>query len=202
MLNYGSSSELAKVHYCSGIKGDGYAYIDTEFKPCPATTRLETVFTRTSNKDGIIGMLGARLPNIPSTYCSIFQTTWDVNQFRIDWGWSGSGGDPNCYNNINQPYSIICEGDEVWVGNNYFNQNGPRLSTYLDQSIYLFTINNGGLANLTCSDGIFGETKIFDNGILVRHLKPCYTDSGQVGMWCSITNKLYTSSRGVLKAII
>lgn len=194
------------VTWCSRIKGDGAAHIDTGFCPNPATTSLETTFVPRGGAGSTIGLLGSRHAGVPSKYCSIFQNTWNASAMRIDWGWDGDGNsiyNPNCYYSIGSTYHIYCNGPQVTVNGEVFLNTKGKDNIYLAYPIWLFNLNNQGSRSFTASNGEIGQTLIWDNGILVRDLRPCINADGEVGMWDMVQNKFYGNaySRGSFTAI-
>ena len=186
-------AEYQQVEY---IENDGDAYINTLF-PLLGTSSAEIKFQRmtTSGSSEGSGFFGARVSGDSKQFTFILGS----NQY-YSWGYANDSGNTStkwntstqlnkshiAYRNKNKMY---LDGTEISLG-----QSSSAFTSSLNA--LLFTYNNGGSHSVAKKYRIW-YCKIWDNGVLVRNMIPCYRKSdNELGFYDIVNGVFYTKQGG------
>lgn len=175
------------------IESDGIGqYIDLGLKPTSNTkVELDVCAIRTSS-NALFGSRNGTSSNNASTRMVLFLREMDGYQ-RIS---------PQFSSNTAQNYTTTFTGFvNVEFSKNGCYVNDTTIETYSTQTIsgttynlYLFTFNEAGTPDSRYFIGKLKTFKLWDNGVLLRNLIPCYRKSdNEVGLYDVINDVFYTN---------
>jgi hypothetical protein len=197
--NAGTGTLKANGRFVESIVFDGESWIDTGFKPNPATTRaiLENVFLDNTEIQAVFGSrpattCGAGSCNI---WYNIALAVLDPGTSRLDWtGFTHTAKVP-----INQRNIIDCLGNTVTINGKKYQGTTVKTNAYIGYSIYLGNHNSvGTVYQNSCKMRVY-SFQIYDNGTLVRDLRPYVDEHGTACFKDIVTGNLfYNKGTGTL----
>ena len=174
--------EYQEVEY---IESTGTQWIDTGYKP-DSNTSIEMKAESTSMSN--LALYCARTDYTQDTY-----TAFLVNgeQLRVDYGTIQNTIASYSRNNFH-----IYKQDKnlIYVDNNYVTSLSSA-SFITSYNMYLFASHRGteNLDNIGKTLKVY-YAKIWDNGVMVRNMIPCYRKSdGKIGMYDTVNNVFYNN---------
>lgn len=190
--------QSSKPIFLDYIITDGKSYIDTEFNPNSLTTKLEIDFVLLDDTTVTQAVFGCReRTQADGKSCNIFYNVNSNKSIRIDW----SGSITAVTVNTNELISMSCLGNAVTINGTTYTGTTAKVDTYLSMPILLGNMYNATNIFGTGSKIQIHKCKIYDNGVLVRDLRPCIALNGQVAMYDEVNKKYhYNAGTGELKA--
>lgn len=176
-----------KVEY---IESTGTQYIDTDYKPVPATTKFELSFKPT-DASGSVFMFGSRPDtSIGGTTCTAYLSG---NQLRRDW--AGNSGYFTLQVNVTDKFVYTALDNTITLNDESFTGTTTRLTTRLNDNFLLFTVNTAGTADSRMFKGKIYSAKLWDNNQLVRDFIPVIRKSDdKPGMYDKVTRTFFTNA--------
>ena len=169
------------------LEASGTQYINTNYKPVPATTKFELLFTPTSTTANFI--FGARIDtSAGANSCTTYKP-----DIRIRKDWAGSSDYFTLRLNTTDKFLYTAYDNTVSLNDEIYTGTVTRSTTRLSYDFALFTVNTAGKFDDRIFVGKIYYAKLWDDGVLVRDFIPCFKD-GQVGMWDKVNNILYTNA--------
>lgn len=178
------------------VETDGDSYIDTEFNPNPLTTKIEIDFVLLDDTTVTQAVFGCRgTTQADGKSCNIFYNVNSNKSIRIDW----SGSINAVPVNTNELISMTCLGNAITVNGTTYTGITAKDDTYLSKPILLGNMYNASNVFGTGSKIQIHNCKIYDNGVLVRNLRPCLESGGRVAMYDEVNKKYhYNAGTGTL----
>lgn len=173
------------VRYANYIANTGTQYIDTEFKPSSQNVMVVCDFEYTTSPK-TKSLFGAESSNsFPITFYSRNANTAET--------FVGKTYDATSHTvATNTRYLLTCHANN---GSFTSTLNGEQKSgTYtgnLLQTLPLYLFTNNGNTSKQCISAKVYSFQIYDNGVLVRDLRPCYDPDGVACMYDKVGQKYY-----------
>ncbi len=174
------------------LESTGTQYIDTGFKPNPATTKIDCAFCGLSGFSGAgTQMFGARTvasSNNENNTNICFGVVGSKIYIRGDWIRRTANLvadiDPEEY------IHLIAHNQTVSINGTEYSSTLEKNNTYLDYNFYLFACNTAGTIQF------YNKTrqyyfKIYDNNTLVCDFIPVIAPDGEPCMFDKVTKKLF-----------
>lgn len=177
-------SEITELEY---IQSNGTQYADTGF--CPSeSSRISFDFQSTgSTSDSIKAMFGARLNNDTKCFDMFALPATAYPQYGA-----------NAYNA--KPISVnILQRTVYEMNRNTATANGTSVSFAAETfdtgfSVYLFTLNDNGVADTRPISGRLYSCRIYDNGLLERDYIPAKLTNGEIGLYDRVFHEFYRNA--------
>lgn len=177
-------SEITELEY---IQSNGTQYADTGF--CPSeSSRISFDFQSTgSTSDSIKAMFGARHNSDTKCFDMFVLPTTAYPQYGA-----------NAYNA--KPISAnILQRTVYDMNRNTATVNGVSVSFAAETfeigfPVYLFTINDNGIADARPISGKLYACQIYDNGLLVRDYIPAKLSNGETGLYDFVFHEFYRNA--------
>lgn len=165
------------------IASTGTQYIDTGFKPNQDTRVVMDVWMTEENTLAANDFFGARTSASSKAFAVQRNTSTDKFQHFYNNGYDDlSFGD----HTIRQ----IIEMNKNVLSINETTHERTYSSFQCDYSLYLFAVNNAGVAQFFSNIKVF-SCKIYDNDVLIRDYIPCINPSGVIGLYDKINKTFY-----------
>lgn len=168
------------------LQSTGTQYIDTGYKPVPATTKFEFMFQCDDVTDNTF-MFGARPDtSAASQYtCTTYKAT---SRIRQDWA-----GLSDFFTGITttDKYLYTAYNNTITLNDTTVTGTIARSTTRSDYNFLLFTVNTGGTVDSRMYVGKVYYAKLWDNGVLVRDFIPCIDPLGVACMYDLVGKKPY-----------
>jgi len=178
----GLPTGFTEVEY---LESTGTQYIDTGYKPVPATTKFEFMF----QPDTIAGnsfLFGCRPDTgIGGFTCTTYFATGSVRQ---DWAGLGTYFPTT---NVNTKYLYTAYDNSISLNSDSVTGTTSRSTTRLNFNFLLFTVNTNGTADTRRFIGKIYFSRLWDAGVLVRDFIPCVDASGRPCMYDKVEGKPY-----------
>lgn len=177
-------NEITELEY---IQSSGTQYVNTVFFPSESS-RISFDFQSTgSTSDSIKAMFGARLNNDTKCFDMFVLPTTAYPQYGA-----------NAYNA--KPISAnILQRTVYDMNRNTATVNGVSVSFAAETfetgfPVYLFTINDNGIADARPISGKLYACQIYDNGLLVRDYIPAKLSNGETGLYEFVFHEFYRNA--------
>ncbi len=177
------------------LESSGTQYIDTGFKPNPATTKIECAFCGFSG--GSTQMFGARTVASSSNENNTnicFGPVGGKIYIRGDWIRQNN----NLVTDIEpeEYIHLIAHNQTVSINGTEYSSTLEKNNTYLDYNFCLFACNTAGTIQFYSKIRQY-YFKIYDNNTLVRSFIPVIRLlDNKAGMWDTVTKQFYTTPVG------
>jgi len=180
---FGLPVGFKRVEY---IQSSGTQYIDTGYKPVPATTKFEFMF-QPDNISGNSFLFGCR-PDTSATSQYTCTTYFSTGSVRQDWAGF------NTYfptTNVNTKYLYTAYDNSISLNTDSVTGTITRSTTRLNFNFLLGTVNTNGTADDRRFIGKIYFSRLWDNGVLVRDFIPCIDPLGVACMYDLVGKKPY-----------
>ena len=168
------------------LESTGTQYIDTGYKPVPATTKFEFYFSPT-NITGNYFLFGAR-PDTAAVSQYTCTAHFPSGAVRQDWAGINASFPTT---SIGNKYLYIAHNNTVSLNADTVTGTNIRSTTRSDYNFLLFTVNTAGTADTRRYVGKVYYAKLWDDGVLVRDFIPCIDPLGVPCMYDLVGKKPY-----------
>lgn len=184
-------SAYQQVEYLESADGVN-CYINTNFKP-NNNTRLTTTVYPTSDNTNAHFYFGSRNGSSTSQAFGVYQSGNKTTGLYALWNNSGNISLGSNFSGQKKYY--------IDLDKNVLTINGVVAKTFTNgtftgtYNVFLFAMNTSGYMDGQKGGQRMEITRIYDNGILVRNMIPCYRKSDNVkGMYDTVNNVFYTNT--------
>lgn len=184
-----------KIKFVDYVTTDGNSYIDTGYCANENTVIEYTWETIEAPTASYNGLFGSRVATSNEEYHVFLQNGLSL---RLDFG---RYAEPTVYykTTLNTKYTIKAGLGEIYINDELVKSYTPKQGQ-TKNSMYLGNFNNNGTPYTTGVAQKIYPCQIYENGVLVRGLRPCITN-GIAGFYDMVTGKLFTNAgTGTLKA--
>lgn len=172
------------IKFVDYVITDGSSYIDTEFYPS-ANTYIEYTFEVPRKPTGNFnGLFGSRQNTTYYPY-NVFATK--AQTFRIDYGKYDETGH---LFDLNTKYTMRAGNGEVYINDKLVKSYTVAYKGTSPYSMYLGNFNNAGTPYTIGTPQKIYPCPIYENGVLVRDLKPCVV-AGEACFYDMVTGNLF-----------
>ena len=171
------------VNYVNFIQSSGTQFIDTLFKP-KYNTRVVLDVSDVTSVDTII--FGAK--NEDSATASAQFAIYRRNSTSVRSDYFGTNAVANISDTTTR--TVIDKNGATVTMWGQTIQNTAVSAGEVPYTMYLFSANAGGKVSTYCKAKIY-SCQIYDNGVLVRDLWPCYDPDGVACLYDKVEKKYY-----------
>lgn len=184
-----------QVQYIENAES-GYVNIDYYLNNnCKTTLDMEWMGNDTSNVQTYNHLFGARNSGGANSYCIAINR--GNTKFCLDWGRASNADSSIALSGRNV---ITIENGIATVGSATYTPATKVAEFNCPYPCYLFTINDGGNTSQRGQRMRVYGCKIYDNGILVRNLVPCYRIIDEkIGLYDTVNRVFYPGINSFLK---
>ena len=177
------------------LESTGTQYIDTGYKPIPATTKFEFMFTPTSISTAKF-LFGAR-PDSAATSANTC-TAYSPND-RVRQDWAGRSTEFTLLLNTTDKFLYTALDNTISLNNETYVGTITRSTTRSDYNFMLFTVNTAGTADSRMLQAKLYYSKLWDDTALVRDFIPVLSPessqyAGAPCMFDKVSKKLFCNA--------
>lgn len=165
------------------IESTGTQYIDTGIKVSSETKMMLDFKFNVSTYNTYIGMMGTRISSSSKSFCV---WRWNTQQLRSDYGDSVK----TFIGNADTERHVIVKDATTTTVDGETKAQETRVNFDTGLNAYLFAVNESNSPSYPGPMRVY-RFEIYNDGILSGSFVPCKNQSGDVGMYDTVSSKFY-----------